>query len=341
MKKHNIIGDFGETAIIKIIESVIHEITGKILIQDDSFFFALPPNKDNKMVAVFNSDMLVSTTDIPPQMDFHQIGRKSVIMNISDLIVKNVKPRAMIISMGLPKDLYIKNFKDIIRGIVECSRKYDLDYIGGDINETKEIIINPTIFGYQEDSKIIHREGINEGDVIVANGKFGLTGVGFDILLNKKGDISQYPSYKRSIMSVLEPVDFKGEAFILGDKNLASASIDSSDGLAKSLKELISSNSKIGFEINFNEELMDEEAVRYSKEFNISLKDLIFNAGEEFIHLFTIPNEDILNASKIIRDNHMELFRIGRVISDEKIYIIEKSQKKGLTFSGFEHFKNN
>ena len=84
--------------------------------------------------------MLVSSTDIPPQMNSYQIGRKSVIMNISDLLVKGVQPRGIIISLGLPKELRKDNFVDIINGIIDCTLNYDLKYIGGDINETEELI---------------------------------------------------------------------------------------------------------------------------------------------------------------------------------------------------------
>jgi len=339
MKEIKLLSDIGEIGLINIIDKIIHEFTGKSLIHDDSFFFSLPSNKDRNMIGVYNTDMLVSTTDIPPQMNYFQIGRKSVIMTISDLIVKNVAPRAIIISLGLPKDLNIEDFKSIIKGIVDCSKKYDLEYIGGDLNETKELIINPTVIGYQLESKIIYRKGIKEGDLVFANRKFGLTGVGFDILLNKKGDVNQFPSYKRSILSVLEPEDFKGEAFILARNNFVSASIDSSDGLSKSLKELISSNPNRGFEIEFNEEFIDEEAIRYSNEFKIPLKNLVLNAGEEFIHIFTLSQKDIQKALNILADNNMKLYQIGKIIPEEKIYIVENDKRTELENSGFEHFK--
>ena len=129
--------------------------------------------------------MLVSTTDIPPQMSFYQIGRKAVLMNISDLIVKGVSPQGLIISLGLPEEMKIIDFKRMIEGIIEYCNYHNIEYIGGDINGSKELIINPTVFGFQFPSKILYRTGLKSGDYLVINDKFGLTGVGFDILLNK------------------------------------------------------------------------------------------------------------------------------------------------------------
>ena len=42
------------------------------------------------------------------------------------------------------------------------------------------------------------------GDILAVNEKFGLTGVGFDILLNRGGDVESFPKYRRSILSVLD-----------------------------------------------------------------------------------------------------------------------------------------
>ena len=337
MRNNNKLGNLGELKLIKIIEETVYEKTGNHLIRDDSFFFSLDQNDKN--ILIFNSDMLVSTTDIPSQMKSYQIGRKAVLMNISDLIVKGVKPLGIFISLGLPKDMYLKNFRDLITGIIDYCKKLNIEYIGGDLNETKEIIINPTVFGIQDPSKLIYRTGMKSGDYLVANRKFGLTGVGFDILLSKNGNIKNFALYRRSINSILEPEDIGYESFILSENNLATASIDSSDGLAKSLIDLMYSNPNLGFEIDFNDQLIDEEAKNYSSEFKISLEDLVFNAGEEFIHLFTIDPKDYDIAKKLIRECNGQIYLIGKVISEGKIFILSKGKKNELKYFGFEHFK--
>jgi len=332
------IGNLGELRLIKLIEDLVSKKTGKELLRDDSFFFPLKDEElDNNLI--LNSDMLVSTTDIPTQMSSYQIGRKSVIMNISDLIVKGVKPRGIIISLGLPKELEYDDFINLIDGIIDCCMNFNLDYIGGDINETKEIIINPTIFGFKTPSAVIFRKGMKTGDILIANNKFGLTGVGFDLLLNKNTDLKGITNYERSIMSVLEPEIPGSEAFILSEHNFATSSIDSSDGLAKSLIDLMLFNPNYGFEIDFNEDLIDPEALLYSQEFNVPLQKLVFNGGEEFIHLFTINPKSFNAAQKEVNAIGGQIFKIGKVISEEKIYFLKENKKLELKSRGFEHFK--
>ena len=337
MKNNTHIGNLGEIKLIKLIEELVFKKTGKKLLRDDSFFFDIKDKKSDNIL-ILNSDMLVSTTDVPRLMNSHQIGRKAVIMNVSDLLVKGVKPKGIIISFGLPNDLKKHKFMDLVNGIIDCSVEFNMDYIGGDINETQEIIINPTVFGFKHASTIIYRKGVKIGDILVANNKFGLTGVGFNILLHRNGDLKDFPEYKRSIMSVLEPVVSGNEAFILSKNNLATASIDSSDGLYKSLEELMLSNPNLGFEIEFNDDLIDFEAIKYSNEFSVSLEELILNGGEEFIHLFTIDPKDFLNAQKEIQSKGGQIFKIGKVTSEEYISIFKEGEKKEIKSYGFEHF---
>ncbi len=337
MKNNLQIGNLGEKKLIEIIEDLVLKKSGKELLRDDSFFFDFK-NKNLDGNIVLNSDMLVSTTDVPFSMTFYQIGRKSVIMNVSDLLVKSVKPSGLIISFGLPTELKKPEFIDLLNGIIDCGMKFDMDYIGGDLNETKELIINPMVFGFKKPSAIIYRQGIKVGDILIANNKFGLTGVGFDILLNKKGDLKNYPNYKRSIMSILEPEVSGIEAFILSEREIATSSIDSSDGLLKSLQDLMISNPNVGFELSFNADLIDKEAFKYSNDFNVSLEDLVLNGGEEFIHLFTLDPKDFNIAQNEIQSKNGQIIRIGRVISEKNIFIVKEGERKKIKSHGFEHF---
>ncbi len=331
--------ELGESKIIEIIEQLIFEKTGEKIQNDDAFFMNLKIKGNlNQNYVVINTDMLVSTSDVPQQMTLFHIGRKSIIMNISDLLVKGITPVAIIISLGLPNDMLLTDFKELMKGIIETCKKFNLKYLGGDLNETKEeIIINPTVFGFGQKNKIIYRKGMKVEDFLCINGCFGLTGVGFNIILNKFGDFSNL-KYKKAIDSVINPSVSKIEGKILAENKLATSSIDSSDGLAKSLKELTKVNNNLGFEINLNDVPTEKFVKEYSEKFNIPFEKLIFNGGEEFIHLFTIKPSDFKKAAKLIKEKNGYLIPIGKVIAENKIYIIKDDKRNVLKDFGYEHF---
>ena len=95
----------------------------------------------------------------------------------------------------------------------------------------------------------------------------------------------------------------------------------------------------MGFEIEFNENLIHQDSTKYSKEYNISLENLVFNGGEEFIHLFTINPKNLKKAQKVINSKGGKLFKIGKVISEEKIYFLKEGKRIELKSQGYEHFK--
>ena len=338
MNENDIVSAIGELKLIHIIEDIILKKTGKELVRDDSFFFKIENRKDTYDL-VLNSDMFNATTDAPIQMNFYQMGRKSVLMNISDLVVKGVKPEGIIVSLGLPEELKVLDFTRLMEGIVDYSKVWNLNYIGGDINSTSDLIINPTVFGFKKRNKIIYRKGVKPGNFVVINKKFGLTGVGFDIILNKKGRLEDFSKYEKAINSVLEPNEIGIEGILLADNELATGSIDSSDGLSKSLNDLMLSISDLGFEIEFDDRLIHPDALRYSREFPVSLEKLVFGAGEEFIHLFTIDRKNFEVAQKLVSSKGGKLIKVGKVIPEEKIYYLKEGKRIQLKNQGYEHFK--
>jgi len=187
-----LVRDLGETKLIEIIEMILGHLGNNIINgSDDAIAFEVifQKNLDGKTL-VSNTDMLVSTTDIPKQMNLYQAGKKAIVMAVSDILVKGAIPKWCIISLGVPPFLKVygnNGFEGLIRGLRDCCKKYNIEYLGGDLNQTKEIIISPTIIGESPvNKKCILRSGAKCGDFIVSTDKFGKTGCGFQILLFKK-----------------------------------------------------------------------------------------------------------------------------------------------------------
>jgi thiamine-monophosphate kinase len=339
MKKELTLKELGESKMIEIIKQLIFQKTGETIKNDDSFFLDLKRNNGlNQNCVVLNTDMLISSSDVPQQMSAYQIGRKSIIMNISDIFVKGISPIAAIISLGLPHKVFKNFFMELMMGIIDTCYSFNMKYLGGDINEsTEEIIINPSVIGFGQKNKILYRKGMKVGDIVCVNGNFGVTGVGFNIILKKIGDISDI-KYKKAIDAILNPTISTIEGKILAENGLANSSIDSSDGLAKTLKDLSYANSNLGFEINLDDFPTEDFVKEYSEKYNIPLEKLIFNGGEEFIHLFTIDPNNFNKAKKIVQDQNGYLVPIGKVIEDNNIYIKKDDTKEILKEYGYEHF---
>ena len=99
------------------------------------------------------------------------------------------------------------------------------------------------------------------------------------------------------------------------------------------------SNPNLGFNVEFNKHLVDEEAINYNKEFNIPLEELVLYAGEEFIHLFTIDPENLSTVQDLLHIEGKQIFIIGKVIREEKIFLLKDGEEIELKSQGYEHFK--
>ena len=324
------IKDLGEKELIKRIQNLIpipkSELLGN---QDDVFLF----KQNSSNFIVLNTDMLVGKTDVPPMMDYFQVGVKAAIMNVSDLIVKGIIPKSIIVSLGLPPNLKVENFEKIIKGIYFIAHKYDIDYIGGDINEACDLIIDITIMG-ELNNTLIPRSGIKPGDSIITTGKFGFTTAGLHLLLNHEKIEDEFKIFKNA---VLEPTIKYKEILAIASQDGIIGSIDSSDGLAASLFDLMEEN-QVGFEIN--NLFIEPRLEKFSRRYKIPIEDLLFLGGEEYHAIFIINPDYWKEIKKFAEINGYYIQKIGKVIDQKKILYQNKKLgiKREITKRGFEHF---
>ncbi len=98
--------DLGEDRVRDIITSHLEKDASEILgYGDDAVAFEIW----NDQLLVMHTDALVGSTDILPGMTAYDVGRKAVVMNVSDLLAKGVKPRSAIFSWGITREYNADN----------------------------------------------------------------------------------------------------------------------------------------------------------------------------------------------------------------------------------------
>lgn len=291
---------------------------------------------DNKFLAV-TCDMLVEHTDVPPKMTFEQIARKAVVSSVSDLVSKGIMPKAALISLGLPKSLKNSEISKLIDGLSLASKEFGIDIVGGDINESKEIIIDCCMFGSLSSiANIPRRNGACIDDYVVVSGMFGYSSSGLKILMNNLPSPDSY-FRKRSVDSVLKPCpSYEFGVFIA---QYLSSSMDSSDGLASSLYEL-SKESGVNLLIEEDKIPIPPNLKEFLSINNLDFHDLIFYGGEEYNIVGTITKKNLLKISKILKMHHLKLYIIGKVVSGNgRVFVLTSDgNKKLLNNNGYTHF---
>jgi len=311
-----------EDQIIKIFQT---KLGNKKFISEDVETFTLGKTK-----IVAKIDTMVESTDIPKKMKLSDAARKSVIACVSDFAAKGVKPEYGIISINLPKTISRVKIENIVNGFKKACKEYGISIIGGDTNEGKEIVFNVCIFG--NSNNIVTRKGSKKGDLVFVTGPFGYTSIGLNILIKKKKEKSKF--VEKSIKSVINPKPKL--SFGLKNKKYFSSSMDSSDGLSTTLNEMAKQSGKkfIVNNIPSNKDLED-----YTKKRNLNLNSIIFNGGEEYEFIFTIPvkyRKNIIKNAKLLKTPIIE---IGYVTAGKGVFLKNADKNIIVKDLGWKHFK--
>ncbi|HSV49550.1 MAG TPA: thiamine-phosphate kinase [Candidatus Acidoferrales bacterium] len=287
-------------------------------------------------MAVLKTDMLVAATDVPAGMSLFEAARKAIVMNISDFASKGAMPTAAIVALGLPKTLANKKaVTEIADGLNYGAREYGAYVIGGDTNETSDLIISVSLFGSSQNALML-RSGARTGDIVAVTGLFGKTSAGLRLL---EGNYKATEKMRAPLVdAVYHPNARLREGLALRGYDYVSSSMDSSDGLAWSLHEL-GRISKVGFIIN--KLPVAPEAKEFALNNDLDEADLVFYGGEEYELVLTIKPDKWEEAKAVIEAVHGQLIPIGKATYEKNIILDLNGKKRVIEPRGWEHFKSS
>lgn len=328
MKK---IRDLGERRIIQIIQRHLDR-TPKMVVPfgDDVSAFEFETGK----LFVLKTDMLVDKTDVPPSMSLWQAARKAVVMNVSDFAAKGVKPEAVLVSLGLPRNLTEKDIAEIGSGLNAGARQYGTYVVGGDTGEASDLVISVSLFGIAKKNRLMLRKGAMPGDILAVTGVFGKTSAGIKILVDHfkaSKNIS-----KLLVDSVLMPQARLKEGLALVCTGAVSAAIDSSDGLAWSLHE-IARASNVGMLVDSLP--IADEVKRFAFINKMISSDLALYGGEEYELVLAIKPEFLSNTKEAVSEIGGKLLTIGKVTARKGVFLKTREKRIIIEPRGYEHFK--
>ncbi len=283
-------------------------------------------------IYVFNTDMVVQSTDLLPGMSLEQLARKCVVSNYSDLAAKGAKPLFFLASIGLPENLGDEDFISIMRGLQRGVSEYNSYLSGGDISEANELIIAGFAAG-KVSHRLVSRRDAQPGDLIFTTGSFGLTSLAYMHLL--KG--MDLPPVLREIVlrAVYEPVAKVEQGVCISE--FASSSTDSSDGLYWSLKELSRAS---GYGYVVDDLPIDKRILNFVERAGLDLTEVVFHGGEEYELVFTVSPDRTLQLKDAFGRRGWDLLKIGYVISEPGVFLKHDGSLLEVREGGWEHFKS-
>ncbi len=326
------VSEIGERSLIEIFMKHLTPMPDMVIpFWDDASAIDIGNNK----AFVINTDMLVWKTDVPEGMTPFQAARKTVVMNVSDLAAKGVKPIAFMLNLAIPNDYSVEDAEELVKGFEAGARMYDSYVVGGDTNEACDVIISGLAMGIAESKKIMKRDnGVRPGHKLAVTGDFGLTSAGFKHLLE---DTPLPEALSETILnSIYLPNARVKEGLALAGTGCVTSCMDSSDGLSVSLYDLRRSS---GYGFTLNHIPVHPTAEKFSVYNDLDPNELTLFGGEEYELVFTYSPKNRRKVTQALESVGCELITIGTVTENEDIVFELEGTVTPIVKGGWDHFK--
>lgn len=212
-----------------------------------------------------------------------QVGYRAMMVNISDAVAMNARPRYALLAVAMPATFGALQMQELSRGFQRAAEEFDFQIIGGDTISNSKLDITVTIIS-QTDKPLLRR-GLKKGDLLAHTGTLGRAGKELRYLISgarvHKGSRFVNFSLRRG--------------FINDASSSLHGGMDISDGLFSDLEKLSRIN-RVGYH------------------FFRSVSSQIGCSGEEYEMLVGFAPRHRKKMIRLAKKNHAQLTIIGKAM---------------------------
>jgi len=317
-------------------------------------------------------ETLITTDLLVEEIDFKlsytpplALGHKALAISLSDIAAMGGRPRFSLLTLGIPhrnpqseiaqssildprssilnpqSDEYWEGF---FAGYLALAERFEVTLIGGDVSATPErLLIDSIVVGSCERGKAVRRSGARVGDGVYITGEVGRAAAGLELLRRgeRMSEGTNDPA-QRALRAHLVPEPRVEFGWQVGERSLAHAMIDTSDGLAQDLAH-VCEESRVGA-------VIDYEAVPVAAELSLVTDEkekafaLAASGGEDFELLLTAEVEAEAALFETSRACRLRLARIGEIVAAAeserapKLWLRRDGRIEPWVARGYDHF---
>lgn len=235
-----------------------------------------------------------------------EIARKSLLVNISDILASGAVPKYALVAISGKLD---SNFiEEFYKSLNKTAVEFNIKIIGGDLTKSDKLVVSVTLIGDYKARKISSRYDAKENYIVAVKGEFGSSAKG--LLDLREGKDNYFTEIHKN--PILYP---QLSSEIAKNTTYPYAMMDSSDGLLDCLNQ-ISEKSKVRIDVEF-----DKIPTK------ISDKNMILNGGEDYSLVICMDERDFIKFPR--------LKQIGICKAGKDVYIDNEIMK----FEGYKHFE--
>ena len=323
--------DIGEFGLIEQLRRSVRQGPGvKIGIGDDCAALEVPAGE---LLLVTNDLLLENVHFRRDWIDLADLGAKSVAVNLSDIAAMGGVPRYLVLGLGLPSSLTLGEIDRFLEGFLGEATANEVSLVGGDTCRAEQFLsVSVTAHGTIPASELVRRKGGRPGDLLYVSGELGGSGLALCQL-----EAGQKPEPSLACRH-FRPRARLSLGRALASRGLVTSMIDLSDGLLADLHHLLAGDS-LGAVLYLDKmpvsEAFDRVTARRSE-----WRNLVFNGGEDYELLFTVPEQQRLEVEKLSEEFDVRITEVGKVKKGGKpVDVLDAAGNPvSVAAAGFRHF---
>lgn len=171
---------------------------------------------------------------LPRFMGPRDIGRRAMVLNISDIGAMGGRPRYALVSLGLRPETPVEDVEETVRGFLDELNPFGATIIGGNITAVRDdAFIDITLMGEAREGSLLRRSGAGPGDVLLVTGCPGESNAGRQCLVH-----GLTPADHPVAEAYIRPSHRAREGASVAESGRATSMIDTSDGFLGDLGHL-------------------------------------------------------------------------------------------------------
>ncbi len=338
----NTLADIGEFGLIHRIHELIkkegvHAPEVTVGIGDDTASFR-PREGYEQLVTC---DCLVEGRHyLPDFITPLDLGRRAMVMNLSDIGAMGGHPLYALVSLGLKADMPVADVEAIYRGFILELNPFGASIIGGNITKTMDAtFIDITLIGEVEQDKLLRRSTARVGDTILVTGYPGQAAAGLQLMLRSQPskDLQKHPL----VCSFNSPSHRVKEGQAVANSRLASAMIDTSDGFLGDLGH-ICQESGVGALLVQEQFPISENLQKTALQLKLDPHELFLQESDDYELIITCsPEHKDRIHSTIAAVSDVTVTEVGKITDtagDFQLVLPDGSQHR-VTPTGWDHFE--
>lgn len=237
------------------------------------------------------------------------IGWKALACSVSDIAAMGGIPQYAVVALGVPRGCPVELLEKLYTGMQRMADTCGVSVVGGDTVRAPRLLLNVTLFGRVERTRLILRSSAREGDHLFVTGALGGA-------VTSGRHLTFIPRW--------------AEARALGERFPLHAMMDLSDGLSSDLAHLTTA-SRVGAVV---------EAAVTPRSRGATLKAALTD-GEDFELLFTAPASASAALTEWARGAlRCGVTKIGEIVPAKQGVTLQQISGKRIPLApaGYRHF---